>query len=195
MEIHNVQQGTQEWRKLRLGRVTGTRLKQVMGVASKSLVFEMIAEKYEDAIAYTSDEMNVGTLREGWAIADYEKATGQIVSECGFVTEGEDLGLSPDGLVGEKKALEIKSPALKKHLEYLLSDKLPAEYKWQVVHYFIVMPHLETVDFVTYNPNFEPKQIHIIPVNRADVADDILKAQEKLAKFLEEYNQTLLKLL
>lgn len=195
MEIHSVQQGSQEWLELKRGRVTGTRLKEVMGKKPDGLMYELIAERYEPVEDYQSSEMSNGVLWEPWAIDKYQEMTGQIVKEVGFITKGDDIGLSPDGLIGEKKAIEVKSPSLKKHIEYLVSNKLPAEYKWQIVHYFLVIDELESLDFVSYNPKFPLKELHIVTVTRADLEKEILEAKEKLAQFLEKYNQTLANLL
>lgn len=195
MEIYPVQQGSQERLELKRVRVTGTRLKEVMGKKADSLMYEMIAEKYEPVEDYQSSEMSNGVLWEPWAIDKYQEVTGQIVKEVGFITKGEDIGLSPDGLIGEKKAIEVKSPSLKKHIEYIVSNKLPAEYKWQVVHYFLVIDELESLDFVSYNPKFPLKELHIVTVTKADLADEILQAAEKLQAFLKKYNQTLANLL
>jgi predicted phage-related endonuclease len=192
---HELEQGTDEWNEIRKGRVTGTRLKQVMSTTSDKLIYEMIAEKYETLAGYQSDDMSAGTLKEPWAISDYEKLTGQKVREVGFISKGSDVGLSPDGLIGESKAIEVKSPGIAKHIEYIVCDKIPAEYKWQVVHYFVVIDQLKELDFISYNPNFPLKELHIVNIKREDLESDIQKAKEKLEKFLLKYNETLLKLL
>lgn len=193
--IHEIEQGTKAWHDLRKGRITGTRLKEVMGRTSSKLIYEMIAEQYEDKESYQTSEMSDGVLKEPWAIDKYEEETGQKVTSIGFVTLGDNLGLSPDGLVGKKKAVEVKCPGLAKHIEYIINDRLPAEYKWQVVHYFIVLEELEEVDFITYHPKFPLKEVHIVNVKRTDLEAEIMEAKETIAKFLEKYNQTLAKLL
>lgn len=194
-EIHEAEQGTQEWLDLRKGRITGTRLKQVMGKDSSKLIYEMIAEKYKKEESYQSDAMSIGVLHEPWAIDQYEVETGQKVTEVGFITKGENIGLSPDGMVGKKKAIEVKSPSIAKHIEYIVNDKLPAEYKWQVVHYFVVIDDLKELDFISYNPDFPLKELHIVNVTREALTDEIKNAQEKLEKFIEKYNQTIINLL
>lgn len=193
--IHEIEQGTDSWKELRKGRITGTRLKEVMGRDSSKLIYEMIAEKYEDKNSYQTSDMAEGVLKEPWAIDKYEEETGQKVTTVGFITIGDNLGLSPDGLVGKKKAVEVKCPSLAKHIEYVVNDKIPSEYKWQVVHYFVVIDELEELDFITYHPKFPLKEMHIVNVKRADFEEDILDAKEKINNFLEKYNQTLAKLL
>lgn len=191
---HDTQQGSPEWLELRRGRITGTTLKQVMGKDSSKLMYEMIAEPYEKSTSYQSDAMALGNLHEPWAIELYEKETGSRVETVGFITEGKMLGLSPDGLVGKTKAIEVKSPGLAKHIEYIVRNKLPSEYKWQVVMYFIIIDGLQELDFVSYHPKYH-KEIHIINITRESLTEDIMNAQEKLAKFEEKYNQTVMKLL
>lgn len=193
--IHEIEQGTDSWKELRKGRITGTRLKEVMGRDSSKLIYEMIAEKYEDKNIYQTSDMAEGVLKEPWAIDKYEEETGQKVTAVGFITIGDNLGLSPDGLVGKKKAVEVKCPSLAKHIEYVVNDKIPSEYKWQVVHYFVVIDELEELDFITYHPKFPLKEMHIVNVKRTDFEEDILDAKEEINNFLEKYNQTLAKLL
>lgn len=191
---HDTQQGSPEWLQLRRGRITGTTLKQVMGKDSSKLIYEMIAEPYEKEGNYQSDAMALGNLHEPWAIEAYEKETGSKVESVGFITKGEMLGLSPDGMVGKTKAIEVKSPGLAKHIEYIVKNKLPSEYKWQVVMYFIIIDGLQELDFVSYHPKYH-KEVHIINITRESLTEDIMNAQEKLEKFIEKYNQTVMKLL
>lgn len=194
--IHDdIEQGSKAWTEIRKGRITGTRLKEVMGRASSKLIYEMIAEKYEEKEDYQTSEMSYGVLKEPWAIDKYEELTGQKVTTVGFITRGENLGLSPDGLVGKKKAIEVKCPCLQKHIEYIVKDEIPSEYKWQVVHYFVVIDDLDFLDFITYHPKFTLREIHVVTVSRAEFEKEIMEAKEKIAQFLEKYNQTLAKLL
>ena len=48
--------------------------------------------------------------------------------------------------------------------------------------------------FISYHPKYH-KEIHIINITRESLTEDIMNAQEKLAKFEEKYNQTVMKLL
>lgn len=193
--MQEIEQGTPEWYEARKGRITGTKLKDVVGKTPDKLIYEMIAELYETKGNYQSEEMSTGILREQWAIDEYQDKTGQIVKEGGFIEKGEYIGLSPDGLVGEKKAIEVKSPGLQKHIEYIIKNKLPSEYKWQVVHYFVVIDELEEVDFISYNPNLEGKTLHIITIKREDLEEEIEEAKMKIEKFIQKYNQVLSELL
>jgi len=188
MNIHQVEQGTKEWLDLKKGRVTGTRLKEVMGRSPKKLMYEMIAEKYDSTPGYQTSAMSEGTLKEPWAVDQYQEETGQTVKEIGFISNGPDIGLSPDGMVGKRKAIEVKCPSLPKHIEYIVNG-IPSEYLWQIVHYFVVIEDLEELDFVSYHPNFPIKELHIVNIKREALAEKILEAKTKLETFLKEYNQ------
>lgn len=193
--MNEIEQGTPEWLEARKGRITGTKLKDVVGKTPDKLIYEMIAELYEEKSKYQSEEMSTGILREQWAIDEYQDLTGQIVKEGGFIEKDQYLGLSPDGLVGQNKAIEVKSPNLQKHIEYIIKNRLPSEYKWQVVHYFVVIDELEEVDFISYNPNLQGKTLHVITVKREDLEEEIEEAKYKIEDFIEKYNQTLSQLI
>ena len=118
-----------------------------------------------------------------------------------FILKEKWLGLSPDwiidscGWLSDKpwytKAIEIKCPRWKNYIKYLLEDKIPDEYKWQVVNYFVVMEDLEELDFIIYNPDCseEIKSLHIINVTREELQEDINKASKKLKDFKKQWDE------
>ena len=73
--------------------------------------------------------------------------------------------------------------------------RIPAEYKAQVIHYFVVVEDLEWLDFVSYDPRMRTKKIHIHRVTRYELQEDIATAQEAYMKFydkLKKYEDGLL---
>jgi len=73
--------------------------------------------------------------------------------------------------------------------------RIPAEYKAQVIHYFVVVEDLEWLDFVSYDPRMRTKKIHIHRVTRDELQEDIATAQEAYIKFydkLKKYEDGLL---
>jgi hypothetical protein len=107
------------------------------------------------------------------------------------------LAISPDALIFDDVdaigAVEIKCPSSKKHVEYLRQNKLPNEYKHQVLHYFIVIETLKFVDFATYDPRNRQKDFHVIRVERQDIEQELaimfaeyVKFFAKLMKYEEE---------
>jgi len=102
---------------------------------------------------------------------DHYSETGEIeVKEVGFVTNSkyENLGVSPDGLVGEVGAVEFKCPSSKNHIDVILKNTVPKDYVPQLLLYFIVMEKLEWIDFVSFDPRVTAKPMHTIGVTRSE---------------------------
>lgn len=198
MKILDVQQGTEEWKAARLGVITGTRLKCVLGKASKTLLYELLAESLAPVKENgASEEMERGVEYEYEAVNTYEAITGNLTEGVGLCLHDayDWLGVSPDALVkvGKKYtgAIEVKCPDTKTHIKYLVENKIPSEYKAQVLQYFIVNTDLEWLDFVSYDPriDLDEMKIAIIRVTREELKEDIEAAMEKLFKFREQWEK------
>lgn len=116
-----------------------------------------------------------------------------------MIKKNDWLGLSPDGIVPYEstseilKAVEIKCPEPKAFVRYMIQNKIPDEYKWQVVMYFIVIDTLEELDFIICNPEIydEDYRMHVINVKREDLQEDIQKAEDALKEFRKEWVETI----
>lgn len=179
MIIVDIEQGTAEWKKLRLAKVTGTRIKDVLGNDNLSLVDKIIAEMVsgQGAEVFINEAMQRGTDYEPLARAEYEKETGHKVEEFGFLLHSKYdwLGMSPDGLIKldkkdkvYKKGIEIKCPNTATHVKYIRQNKVPNEYKYQVMAMFLINPALEEHDFVSFDNRFKLKPLHIVTTTRKD---------------------------
>jgi len=201
MQIINTEQGSQEWLKMRLGKITGTRLKSVMGgkAAQETLMYELIAEQLsgQGEPVWVNAAMQWGTDHEAEAVEMYRKKTRSKPLEIGFCISDEFpyLALSPDRLIkrGKKyvKAVEVKCPATKTFIKYKTMKTVPDEYKWQVVNYFLVCEDLKNLDFVVYDPRIIKKEhrLHIIKVKRKDVENVLEQARGRLAEFHEKWHE------
>ena len=202
MQIINVTQGTDEWLKARLGMITGTRLKSVMGgkQAQETLMYELIAEQLsgQQEQVWVNSAMQWGTDHEDEAVQMFEKKKRKKSEKVGFCISDEFpyLGLSPDRLVKTKdvftKAIEVKCPTTKTALKYRAEGVIPKEYKWQVVNYFLVCDTLKELDFVVYDPRIinDKLKITVINIKRARLKADIAKAKEALVEFHEKWKET-----
>lgn len=93
----------------------------------------------------------------------------------------ENIALSPDRLIQKQvdigpelawkyyAGVEIKSPGVVNHLEIWKTNRIPTEYFWQVVQYFVVIDELETVYFVSYNPIVKECPMVVIEASRDDL--------------------------
>lgn len=194
MIIHDCTQGSFEWHQLRLGKITGSRLKKMMAKDNLSLIDELIAEEQvgiADDDEFVSDEMQRGIDMEPLAIQEYSNITGYTVDHPCFL-QSEDwpiLCQSPDGYIGTTGAVEVKSPKTKTHVKYIRMGKIPNEYKEQVWSYFLVNPDLQWLDFVSYDPRLTIKPIWIHRVTREEIAEELQAAVVELEKFIAKLDK------
>jgi len=203
MKIHEVTQGTADWLKLRLGKITGTRLKDLMAKDNLSLVDEMIAENISGLIenTFVSQAMEIGIAREPIARQLYEETSNNKVSEIGFITSDkfDYVGCSPDGLIKENEVfiggLEIKCPQIKAHVKYLRQQQIPNEYKYQVYNYFLCADTIQWLDFVSYCPEFKAKPLFIYRIKRQEIEQELYILEVQIEKFWKKYNEYLTEIL
>jgi hypothetical protein len=195
--FRDIEQGSPEWLKLRLGKVTGTRLKKLRSKDNLGLIDELIAEMISEQVEEirTSESMQRGSDMEPIARREYEEFTGHKVEQFGFLqsTKFEWFGLSPDGLINENgiytKGVEIKCPDTDTHVRYIRQDIVPAEYRDQVFSYFMVNPDLIEHDFVSYDNRFLIKPLHIVNTRREDIKEELAQIDEELEKFWKKFQK------
>lgn len=157
---HKVEQGTEEWFNLRLGRFTASTIKNLLMAPTtkgyqdeiKRIAFEIVTgTKAED---YQNEWMRRGSEMEAEARMHYEATTFNPVSDGGFFTYGDYMGASPDGLIGDDGLLEIKCPKYNTIIDYLIDGKLPKQYEAQVQAQLLCAGR-DWCDFVAYHPGIK----------------------------------------
>lgn len=194
MKELELEQGTREWLEVRKGKITGTRLKDVLKTDNLPLIYELIAELGSDEIeeTFVNKAMQRGKDCEPVAISLYQHMTGVVIDSVGFcVSEENDmLALSPDGFTAERiGAIEVKSPNTATHVKYILGDKIPSEYLPQVMTYFLVNTKLEWLDFISFDDRYKPRPIWIKRVTREELKDQLVEVNEKLDKFITKFSK------
>lgn len=187
-----IEQGTKEWFEARRGKVTGTRMKDVLKTDNLALIDELISEIECDKLEETfqSKDMERGKECEPIAREIYTRVHEIAIEEVGFCLSDkyDFLALSPDGFTPCRKgAVEIKCPNTKTHIKYIRQAKLPAEYKPQILVYFIVNEQLEWLDFISFDDRFKTKPYFEVRVTREELAKDIEEAETALVKFWEKF--------
>jgi putative phage-type endonuclease len=204
-----IEQRTEEWFQQRLGKVTASRISDVIaktktGVSTSrqnylvQLVSERITGKKGDS--FVNQAMLDGIEREGAARALYMLNRDVSVTEVGFFDHPiiKNSGASPDGAVNAEEEgkyaglIEIKCPIETTHTNTLMSKSVPSKYipqmQWQ-----LACTGAKWVDFVSYNPNFPMElQLFVARVDRDDTYIGELEAE--VIKFLDEVEQTIIKL-
>ena len=201
--MSDIEQGTDEWFAIRCGKVTASRVADVIATtksgysASRAnyeaqLICEILTGK--PAESYSNAAMQWGTETEPLARAQYELKTGNMVNQIGFVVHPiiEQAGASPDGLIGEDGCIEIKCPNTSTHLDTLLSQKVPSKYITQMT-WQMVCTGRKWCDFVSYDPRL-PENLQLF-IERIELDEDYAKKlQNEVVMFLVEVNEKVEKL-
>lgn len=171
MIIHNVQQGTEEWFNLRVGKVTMSCLDKIItpakGEPSKQqddYMNFLLAEMFygHPLETFTSAAMQNGSDSEEEAARIYCVENDCELERIGFITNDEEtIGCSPDRfIVGTKKAVEIKVPLPKTHVGYLRTKSVDRDY-WCQLQGQLWIGELDKVDIYSYNPKMPRVQIEV----------------------------------
>lgn len=143
--------------------------------AQKKEYYRLLAEQ----LGYEDDELedprDRGHRLEPEAAEEVSKKLLIDFKEYGICVRDdyENISLSPDRLASRENVittgLEIKSPGVVNHLEIWKTKKIPSEYFWQIVQYFVVIDELEEVYFVSYNPIVKECPLIIIRKTREEL--------------------------
>jgi putative phage-type endonuclease len=197
-----MEQRTDEWYAARLGKVTASRVADVVAKTKSGystsranymaeLVCERLTGKQGDF--YQNAAMAWGTNTEPMARAAYESRTGELVEETGFVLHATILnsGCSPDGLVGEDGLIEIKCPKLT-HIDTLLTQTVPGKYMTQMM-WQMACTGRQWCDFVSFDPRMpEHMQLFIKRVPRDN--DVITELEREVERFLADLDDKIVAL-
>jgi len=188
-------QGSDEWRQIRCGLVTASRVADVVAktksgysASRANYAAQLIAERLTGvpAESFTNAAMQHGTETEPEARDAYCFYQGVTVEEVAFVTHPkiEQAGCSPDGLVGNDGLVEIKCPNTATHMETLLGQAVPAKYETQM-QFQMACTGRAWCDFVSYDPRMpENMRLFVKRVQRDDKR--IHELETEVAGFLLE---------
>lgn len=199
MRFHDVQQNTDEWMALRLGKATASNFACFM--ANEGKAFGDPAKRYALQIAleimtgqkaehsFSNEHTERGHEQEPVARMLYEEETFCTVSNGGFF-DWDSYGDSPDGLVGDDGVIEVKSVIAPTHYATLTRGSFDPSYRWQLIGHLDCTGR-QWVDFISYCADFpEGQQLIVHRLWRRDVEDEIKRLRARRTEFLGLVNQT-----
>jgi len=199
--IKGIEQGSPEWMALRIGRIGGSRMADLLteGKSGESLTRrkyknELIRERLtsKKLDTYKTPAMQRGIDLEPMARAWYEVHHNVFVDQVAIVLHPTIEGgqCSPDGLVGNNSLIEIKIPNPENHLDNILTGgKQLEQYYDQVMWQLACMPEREFCDLISYDPDM-PDHLQGF-VKRIYRDDKYIKTMEdKVILFLQEIETT-----
>ena len=192
--IAAIQQGTEEWHQLRLGKVTASRVADILAktktgpsASRGNYLIELALQRVTKTIeeSYNSPAMEWGTQNEPQARVAYEVTTGNFVDQIAFVDHPKikNFGCSPDGVIGEG-LIEIKCPNSATHWSYIKTNEPPQKYIIQMQSQMSVTG-AKWCDFVSFDPRMpERSQLLIVRINRDE--ELIAEIEKEVKQFLNE---------
>ena len=204
MAIVSVPQGSPEWLEARAGKVTASRIADVLAkvktgeaAGRRDYRAQMVAEirtGRPQESGFMNDAMRWGTEQEPYARAAYECQAGVLVDQVGMVLHPsiERGAASPDGLVDPDGLVEIKCPNTATHLDYLLDGTVPAKYQPQML-WQMACTGRDWCDFVSFDPRLpEDLQLFVVRFQRDQARIDAMEAEVRA--FLAEVEETVSRL-
>ena len=204
METHMIKQQSDAWFESRLGRVTASRVSDVIAktksgysTSRDNYMAQLICERLtnQKSESFTNAAIVHGVETEPLARAAYEAFTDVLVDEVGFVPHPsiQMAGASPDGLVGDDGLIEIKCPNTATHIETLLSQTVPGKYFTQM-QFQLACTGREWCDFVSFDNRLPPElQMFVKRVPRDEVYIRLIEAE--IVQFIAELDDKINKLM
>jgi putative phage-type endonuclease len=189
------EQGTDAWRQDRLGKVTASRVADVVariksgwGSSRANYAAQLIVERLtgEPQDSYTNAAMQRGIEMEPQARTAYQFWQDVEVTEVGFVAHPTIAmaGASPDGLVGEDGLVEIKCPLTANHIDTLLRRAPDGKYITQMM-FQMACTGRSWCDYVSYDPRLpEHMQLFVKRIHRDE--EQIAALEKEVMIFLVE---------
>lgn len=193
--MSDVKQGSEEWLQSRMGKVTASRVSDVLAktktgysTSRQNYAIELALERITGNRQpfYMNDAMRWGTEKEPFARAAYEAKTMFIVDEVALIDHPTIpmSAASPDGVIDDDGLVEFKCPIPATHLNTLVTKKPAGDYVTQMM-WQMACTGRKWCDFASYDPRFpEHLQLVVVRINRDNV---VIKAMEdEVVKFLAE---------
>jgi putative phage-type endonuclease len=163
LENEKHEQRSEGWFKARMGKVTASRISDVIartkngwGVSRQNYLAELAAERLTgelNSLGFVNEAMLWGQTYEREAREVYAAHKAYTVEEVGFIDHPTVAmsGASPDGLAGREGLVEIKCPISSTHIETLRHGVIPLKYQHQMQWQMASTGRL-WCDFVSYDP-------------------------------------------
>ena len=200
LHIHDVEQRSDAWHDLRRGMVTASTVSQLLtptlkvadNETSRAATTALVAERITGVTepSFTSDDMWRGVLHEPIARGYYAEHHAPV-REVGFMVRddwGFEIGLSPDGLVGDDGLIEIKCPRAKGHVQTILRDSVPSMYMAQCQTALLVSGR-EWIDYVSFHAGLPLYVNRVVPhpAWRKAIVEAAKAFEDNAARIVAEY--------
>lgn len=198
-----IEQGSAAWHALRAGKVTASRVADIMrkvksgpSASRQRYLGELVAERYSgsQSSGFKSADMAWGNETEPKARAAYEFIYNAQLTAVAFVDHPtiSMSGASPDRLVGEDGLLEIKCPATHTHIEYLRGGEIDTDYLTQM-QWQMASTGRKWCDWMSFDPRM-PVDMQMVVRRVPRDPRRIVELETAVRQFLAEVDETMAEL-
>lgn len=199
MIFHDIKQNSDEWDKIRVGKVTTSKFGVFMANYGKAfgepakkyahkLAYEQITGEKYDEERYSNDYMDAGHEWEPIANKEYQSKTFYEVLNGGFCESEkyDNVGGSPDGIIkGFNGGIEIKSVIQWTQRNTIKRGSFDPAYRWQLLGN-IWLCGWDWCDFISYGyKSTENTKLFIDRLDSNCFVEEINKIEPRLEDFLE----------
>lgn len=203
IDVNQVEQGSYDWLKLRLGVITASEAGKVISVprsgkkwtdTKRSYFYTLLGEVCTgEVVEVTAKPLAWGKEHESSARTLFEFTSGVDVSDASIIYKDDSLrcACSPDGLCSDGRGLELKSPyTTAVFMKFRLGgfDAIKAEYMAQV-QYSMWVTGKDAWYFANYDPRMKREGIHHVLVEREQ--EYMNKFDDMVPEFIEKMDQSL----
>ena len=194
-----MEQGTDEWKQIRLGKVSASRMGDLLATtktgSAAATRAKYMAQLVVERMTGNPTEFKItkpmerGTELEPIARAAYEVETNQMVDQVAWVNHPtiENAGCSPDGCIGEDGLVEIKCKETHNHFESILKDEIDSDHAKQML-WQMACTGRKWCDYVCFDDR-APEGLQLF-VKRLHRDDEKIKTMEaEVVKFLKELDE------
>ena len=189
----DVEQNTDDWLQHKAGRIGGSSIGTIManygkafGNPAHNLAAKIALEQTRGTYIesnYTNGHMQRGHEQEPIARMLYEDQTFCAVTNGGLFTEGEDIGVSPDGLVGDDGVIEIKSVIAPVQVDTIKRNTFDSAYKWQLA-FELKVTGRDWLDYISFCADFpDGKKLFIVRVYPSLLKEEFKQIDVRLNEF------------
>lgn len=203
IDVNQVEQGSYDWLKLRLGVITASEAAKVISVPRSgkkwtdtklSYFYTLLGEVCTgEVVEVTAKPLAWGKEHESSARTLFEFTSGVDVTDASIIYKDDSLrcACSPDGLCSDGRGLELKSPyTTAVFMKFRLGgfDAIKAEYMAQV-QYSMWVTGKDAWYFANYDPRMKREGIHHVLVDREQ--EYMNKFDDMVPEFIEKMDQSL----
>ena len=193
--VHDCEQSSDAWFQARLGLATASEFSTILASGEQKGRTTLLRKLAGEIITgqpmenFSSQAMERGKVQESEAREWYERTRFVDVQQVGFVYNPDlNAGWSPDGLLGDDGAIEIKSAAAHVLIGILEKGIFPTEHRAQT-HGALWVGRRQWIDLVIYCHPKMPKYVARIekdPVYEKEISDAVEVFNWDLKKLVEK---------